>query len=69
MCATFHVERDNLRQGGGWGKTNEVMQRDKKGFTYKSQYAVIVICSGEDDQKNTYEKLLAEGYKLKVVAV
>lgn len=41
----------------------------KKGFTYKSQYAVVVICSGEDDQKNTYEKLLAEGYKLKVVAV
>lgn len=41
----------------------------KKGFAYKSQYAVIVICSGEEDQKHTYEKLLADGYKLKVVAV
>ena len=70
-CAHIFSGRDFLRQGGGWGceQTNEVMQYGKKGFTYKSQYAVIVICSGEDDQKNTYEKLLADGYKLKVVAV
>lgn len=41
----------------------------KKGFSYKPQYAVIVICSDEDDQKGIYNRLKEEGYKLKVVAV
>lgn len=38
-------------------------------FKYKEQYGVIVICDGEADQKEVYEKLLAMGYKLKVVTV
>ena len=39
------------------------------GFTYKEQYAVIVICKDETEQETIYNRLLNEGYKLKVVAV
>jgi predicted 3-demethylubiquinone-9 3-methyltransferase (glyoxalase superfamily) len=38
-------------------------------FSYKEQYAVIVICKNEEEQETVYNRLLAEGYKLKVVAV
>lgn len=38
-------------------------------FTYKPQYAVVVICGDETEQRAIYERLNAEGYKLKVVAV
>ena len=39
------------------------------GFKYKEQYAVIVICKDEEDQKDIYNRLKEEGYKLKVVAL
>lgn len=39
------------------------------GFTYKEQYAVIVLCKDERDQETIYDRLKEEGYKLKVVAV
>lgn len=38
-------------------------------FNYKEQYGVIVICSDEKQQQEVYDKLLAEGYKLKIVTV
>ena len=38
-------------------------------FTYKEQYAVVVICKDEKEQQNVYERLKSEGFKLKVVAV
>lgn len=38
-------------------------------FLYKEQFAVIVMCKDEEDQKSIYDRLKAEGYKLKVVAV
>ena len=38
-------------------------------FSYKEQYAVVVMCKDEEDQKSIYDRLKAEGYKLKVVAV
>lgn len=38
-------------------------------FKYKEQYAVVVICADEKEQEKVYKKLLADGYKLKVVAV
>ena len=38
-------------------------------FKYKEQYAVIVICKNEKEQEKIYNRLQAEGYKLKVVAV
>ena len=39
------------------------------GFTYKEQYAVVVICKDEREQEKIYNRLKAEGLKLKVVAV
>lgn len=38
-------------------------------FNYKQQYGVIVICKSEQEQKEMYEKLLAEGLTLKIVTV
>lgn len=34
---------------------------------YREQYGVIVMCDTEQDQAETYERLLTEGYKCKVV--
>lgn len=39
------------------------------GFTYKEQYAVVVMCKDEKEQENIYNRLKEEGFKLKVVAV
>jgi predicted 3-demethylubiquinone-9 3-methyltransferase (glyoxalase superfamily) len=39
------------------------------GFSYKEQYAVVVICKDEKEQETIYNRLKAEGFKLKVVAV
>ena len=39
------------------------------GFTYKQQFAVVVICDNEQEQEEIYNKLKEEGYKLRVVAV
>src|SRR5450759_3209494 len=30
---------------------------------YKEQYAVLVVCTNEAEQKTTYDKLLADGYE------
>lgn len=38
-------------------------------FKYKQQYGVVVICKDEAEQREIYERLRAEGYTLKVVAV
>lgn len=39
------------------------------GFSYKEQFAVVVICRDEKEQETIYNRLKDEGYKLKVVAV
>lgn len=38
-------------------------------FTYKQQYGVIVICEDEREQQDVYNRLVREGFKLKVVTV
>ena len=38
-----------------------------KEFHYKQQYGVIVICETEEEQTKMFEKLKAEGLKLKIV--
>ncbi|WP_255365514.1 hypothetical protein [Bizionia sp. APA-3] len=39
-------------------------------FNYKEQHAVIVKCSSENEQKETFEKLKKLGYNdLKLVSV
>lgn len=46
--------------GGGTGSDSH--------FTYQEQFGVIVICKGEDDQKDVYEKLTDQGFSCRVVA-
>lgn len=49
-------------------KNNE--KSDRMGnFRYKEQYAVVVICKDEEEQKEVYNRLKEEGHTLKVVAV
>lgn len=43
--------------------------KQAKAFTYKPQFAVVVLCDDETHQQSIYERLLAEGLRLKVVAV
>ncbi|KAA6348024.1 hypothetical protein EZS27_004476 [termite gut metagenome] len=38
-------------------------------FNYKQQYGIVVICQSEEEQKAFYERLLKEGFTLKVVTV
>lgn len=38
-------------------------------FVYQPKYGIVVLCADEAEQKSLYEKLLALGLKLKVVAV
>lgn len=38
-------------------------------FSYKEQYGVIVICKDEKEQREIYERLLAQGLTLKIVTV
>jgi len=37
-------------------------------FTYQEQFGVIVICKGEDEQKEVYERLQEQGFNCRVVA-
>ena len=58
-CLTFNEQRGNPKTKG-----------DKmSGFSYKEQYAVVVICKDEKEQERVYNRLKNEGFKLKVVAV
>ena len=50
-------------------KGNPKRKSDNMGFSYKEQYAVVVICKDEKEQENIYNRLKSEGFKLKVVAV
>ena len=36
---------------------------------FSNQYGVIVTCETEEEQEKTYNKLLAQGYTVKVVVV
>ena len=38
-------------------------------FNYKEQYGLIVICKDEKEQREIYERLLAQGLTLKIVTV
>lgn len=39
------------------------------GFTYKTQFAIVVICKDEKEQEKVYNELKEKGHKLKVVSV
>lgn len=42
---------------------------DTEGIQAESQFGVIVMCTTEEEQAATYDKLVAEGYACKVVTV
>lgn len=42
---------------------------EKKKFSYKRQFAVVVVCTDEVQQQEVYEKLKKDGLTLKVVNV
>ena len=54
---------------GHWGNPKTKECENMSGFSYKEQYAVVVLCKDERDQEEIYNRLKEEGYKLKVVAV
>lgn len=39
------------------------------GFKYRERYGVIVLCESAKAQETIFNKLQAQGYKLKVVTV
>jgi hypothetical protein len=41
----------------------------KNGFKYREQYGVIILCDNAKTQENLFNKLKAQGYKLRVVTV
>ncbi len=44
------------------------LARDNPGDTYEENHAVIVVCDSQEQQQVVYDKLLREGYNLKVVS-
>lgn len=48
---------------------NNYRKGDFLGFSYKEQFAVVVICKDEKEQETVYNRLKEEGLKLKVVSV
>lgn len=45
------------------------MEKPKKSYAYKPQFAVVVLCDSETHQKETFDKLKEHGFKLKIVCV
>lgn len=41
----------------------------KNGFKYREQYGVIILCDDAKAQEQLFNKLKAQGYKLRVVTV
>lgn len=41
----------------------------RNGFKYKARFGLIIECKDEAEQTRLFERLKAQGYKLKVVAV
>ena len=62
------VHLDDLKFDFGETATEPEVNTDSS-FHYQEQYAVTVMCSGEEQQREVYERLTAEGYECKVVCV
>ena len=45
------------------------MSDKMSGFSYKTQFAVVVICKDEKEQERVYNELKEQGHNLKVVSV
>lgn len=63
----WNNDANNLREM--IGADAEAASGDTAGINVQNQYGVIVICADEAEQEATYNALLGEGYKVKVVVV
>lgn len=50
-------------------KMTEETKKTKKSYTYHPQYGIVVMCSDEQNQIETFNRLKELGLKLKVVTV
>lgn len=41
----------------------------QNGYKYKEQFGVVVICRDEAEHKQIFERLAAQGYRVKAVRV
>ncbi|MFV3367550.1 hypothetical protein ACNFH5_05145 [Pseudomonas sp. NY15435] len=41
----------------------------RNGFQYKPRFGVIVVCPTEQQQQEAYQRLKAQGFKVRVVCV
>jgi len=41
----------------------------KNGFVYRERYGIIILCQDARAQERLYNKLKAQGYRLRVVTV
>lgn len=41
----------------------------KNGFKYREKYGLIILCKDAAEQEQLFNKLKAQGYKLRVVTV
>lgn len=39
------------------------------GYTYKPRFGIVIPCDDEENHKEVYENLVAQGYKCKVVRI
>ena len=56
------------KAGAEWAQDDSPIG-DASGINVQNRYGVIVICADEAEQEATYNALLEEGYKVKVVVV
>lgn len=83
MNTDFDVDVLNIELGDiadidmsqfGFEISGDIFEEENKpesesSYNYSEQYGVIVICDGEQQQEEVYNKLTEEGYTCKVVAV
>jgi len=46
-----------------------IKQLGKNGFKYTERFGVIILCDDEKSQESLFNKLKAQGHKLRVVSV
>lgn len=55
------------------GKTStpaaQARRPGEKGFKYRQQYGLVIVCKTEAEQQRLYDRLVKAGHKPKVVCV
>lgn len=61
------AEEAGVCEAGGADPGADVTGADPGDDRYREQYGVIVVCAGEDEQREIYERLTADGLTCRVV--